>query len=150
MCTTSTEIRVLIRRCVHLSLYLFSSIILIYSAFLIRHIRNSHLAVIKKRSMYFGVEREKLNVLQNLRMAVLDVIKLNLITATLIIICNIFIVFYFVPHYELIGHVSILIGGIYLCSNPIVYILSMTELKQKYKKLFKSLSRKRKVNHLEI
>ena len=150
MCTTNSEIRTLIHRCIHIPLYLFSSIILIYSGFWIRHIRNSHLAVIKKRNMYFGVEGERLNVLQNLRMAVLDMIKLNLITATLIIISNIFMVFYLVPSYDDIGHVSILIGGIYLCSNPIVYILSMTELKQKYKKLFKSLSRKRKVNHLEI
>ena len=83
-------------------------------------------------------------------MAVLDVIKLNLITATLIVTSNIFAVFYHVPRLEHIGYGNIFVGGIYLFSNPIVYILSMTELKQKYKSLLKSLSIKRKVNHLEI
>ena len=122
MCTTNTEIRALINDCIHISLNLFAGIILIYSAFWIRHIRNSHLTVIKKRNLYFGMEGERLNVLQNLRMAVLDVIKLNLITATLIIISNILIVFYNVPRHEDIGDVGIFVGGIYLFSNPIVYI----------------------------
>ena len=127
-------------KCIHMPLYLIISVVSVLLSFWIRRIRDQHVADIKKRNHYFGVEAEKLNVLQNLATAVWDVIKLNFVNAFLMVLANVLTIVHAycfngqnVTIFAMLG----LTRSLYALSNPIVYALTMTELKQQYVKLIK-------------
>ena len=124
---------------IHMPLYLLISVVSVLLSIWIRRIRNQHVAIIKKRNHYFGVEAEKLNVLQNLATAVWDVIKLNFVTAFLVVLANVLnIIHMYCFHGENVTLFAMLglTRSLYALSNPIVYVLTMTELKQQYLRLF--------------
>ena len=136
ICTSNKNIRRIIDDCIHTTLLVLSSVFLICSGFWIRNIRNIHMATIRKRNIYFGIEDEILQVLQNLVSGILDVIKLNLVTAIFIIITSISLIFYHLRQFicketfATISNIGRAFSSLYLVPNPAVYILSMTELRR--------------------
>ena len=134
----SIKRRRLYKDCIHVTIYLLCSVILILSSLWIRRIRNTHLACIRKTNAYFGIEDARLSVLRNLATAVLEVIKLNFVTAILVVLSNIIdvITFYYFQMQNLpFVIISIVTKTLYILSNPIVYMLTMTDLKRQYCKM---------------
>ena len=126
--------------CIHIPIYLSGCVILTISSLYIHHIRNKHETSIKKRNIYFGVHGEQFTILQNLANSVLDIIKLNFVTAALIAMTNVFDLVYLYHYNSNNSTVFIFLcvtRTMYVLSNPVVYVLSMSELKQCYKNLFR-------------
>lgn len=116
-------------------------ILLLVGSFWIRKVRNVHIDRIKERNVYFGVAGEKLSVLQSLKTSIMDVMKLNIVTAVLIIVyhsTSAISKYFFKQENFLSNSVAAVFGMLYLISNPIVYVLNMSELKQEYKKTYYS------------
>lgn len=141
--SSNYEYRLFLSDVIHCPIYLISSILLVCSSLLIRYIRNKHVLAIKKRNIYFGIEDERLGMLQNLKLAVLDVIRLNFVTAFLVFVGNIvdmFDKYYCKRRNTPLVIISIIFRASYMITNPIVYILAMTELKEQYGKVVSCIS----------
>ena len=87
---------------------------------------------IRKMNRYFGVHGETYSRLQFMRSEILEILRLNVLTAILIVASGI-------P--EMIdvrrGEVPVLtriVGGIYFFSNPLVYIAILVDLRKHYLK----------------
>ena len=131
--------RLFVRDCIHCPVYLMCSVFLVCSSLLIQYVRNKHVVAIKKRKVYFGIEDERLGILQNLKLAVMEVIRLNFVTALLVFVGNILDVvdkYYWKGANVPLFVATIVFKASYMMSNPIVYILTMTELKVQYRKIF--------------
>ena len=107
----------------------------------VHHVRNRHHKAIERRNRRFGVHGEELNLLKCLRKAVREILQLNAITATLIVIGGILRFIALLPTYRGMSaassSVNITFGSIhfvYIVSNPIVYLFVMTDLRQEYGK----------------
>ena len=132
------EKRRLYGNCILVPVFIVSCIILIFASLWIRRIRNLHITNIKKRRIYFGVQEEKLSTLQNLKASILDLFKLNYVTAILLLNAEVFrmiMIYQFrsknVPINIIVGVFSVL----YVVTNPVVYIMSMRDLKKIYKEM---------------
>ena len=96
------------------------------------HIRRQHIKLILGRKTHFGVEKEKLDTLRDLKQSIKNVFRLNLATAIIVIsaniskICSSYNTAYFA--YELCVFFTV----IYFASNPFLYALIMSELREHY------------------
>ena len=148
ICTSDAKLRRVIHDGLVHPLHVLFCVFLISAAFWIRRIRNVHMKTIRKRQVYFGVVDERLHVLQNLAATVLDVIKLNLATSIFIILGNMLYIFHYLGDYfdtetiTMVRAAGLIFWWLYILSHPLVYILSMTELKQVYINLFKLVTSK--------
>jgi hypothetical protein len=137
--TSNLKWRELYTDCIHVPLYLLCSVCLVLTSLWIRRIRNKHVEAIKKRNVYFGIESERLSTLQNLSASVLEIIKLNFMTAVLVIFGNILgVVFnYYLDEPKNFAMLVVLhvVRILYVLSNPIVYMLTMTDLRKRYSKI---------------
>ena len=135
--------------CIDIPLNILCSLCLIFASLWIRYIRNKHQKEITKRQVYFGVEQERLHVLQRLKTTILDVIKLNFVTSFLLIcssLVKVSFVYGVAVKTPLLGlFVSRILLVVYVASNPFVYICSMSDLRGEYKKLIRQfVCRRRK------
>lgn len=119
-------------------IYIFTCVASVVASLWIRSIRNKHEKEIKKRNTYFGIESETLGVLESLKTSLLDVIKLNLITAVLLLnaeILRMISKYCFNSMNIPLSMTVTFLSFLYVIMNPIVYIISMSELKQEYRNL---------------
>ena len=118
---------------IHYSIVVSSSIILISPSLHTISIRKKHVKDIRKTSRRFGIVSEKFNMLSKLKKSMKDVLKLNIVTVILVITSNITKLYgsYFntAKQYENISFVTF---AIYIGSNPFLYAVIMTELRQQY------------------
>lgn len=121
--------------CIHVPLYITCSVILVMSSLYIRRIRNVHEKNIKTRNVYFGVDAEKLGRLQTLKTSIVEIIRLNILTALLVIIGTISEVLYTYwlkqLYHPFIGFV-LFMRALYLLSNPFVYMFTISALRNEY------------------
>ena len=109
-----------------------SCIALICFSLRMLHIRRKHIKLILGRKTQFGAEKEKLDKLSDLKQSIKNVFRLNLATAFIVIfanickICNAYTTSY--DAYVL----KFLIGAVYILSNPFLYALTMSELREHY------------------
>jgi len=140
MAGSTHEMTSLYRDCVHVPLYLACCIFFVGSSIYIWYVRNKHVAEITKRNVYFGFIAERLGILQNLAKSVVDIIKLNVLTAFLVILIQVLKVvnYYWLDEREhVIFIILTLARAMYIMSNPVIYMLTMTELREQYKRIFK-------------
>ena len=118
---------------IHYSIVVSSSIILISLSLHTVRIRRKHVKDMRKTSRRFGIVSEKLNTLTRLKESMKDVMKLNIVTVILVISSNIakFYSNYFAPTKQYVI-ISMIMFGIYVISNPFLYAVIMTELRQQY------------------
>ena len=118
---------------IHYSIAVSSSIILISLSLHTISIRRKHVKDIRKTSRRFGIVSEKFNMLSKLKKSMKDVMKLNIVTVILVISSNITKLYsnYFNPTKEYVT-ISLLILAFYIISNPFLYAVIMTELRQQY------------------
>ena len=118
---------------IHYSIVVLSSIILISLTLHTIRIRRKHMKDIRKTSRRFGIVSEKLNILSKLKKSMNDVMKLNIVTVILVISSNITKLYsnYFNPGKQYVT-ISLITFGIYIISNPFLYAVIMTELRQQY------------------
>ena len=121
----------------------FISLLLIFCAAYIRHIRNAHEKQITLRKRHFGefgVQAEQLNILKRLRRSVVDVMRLNCTTALIIILG---VILGAINRYSsLEGNYDLLtilrvMYLFYLSSNPIIYIVVTSGLRKEYKRMLR-------------
>ena len=125
------------------SLYPFTSILLFSLAFWIRRERNRNEANIRQqKTNRFGVAQEQLHLMEILSGPIMDIVKLNVVTSTLIFFSSIVDILYNIGGIEQLRYVMASLHALYALSNPIVYIISMSELKERYKKLFRKLHKR--------
>ena len=123
---------------IHIPCNILILVLLIISSLVVKHIRNKHAKAITKRRLCFGLEEERLNMLQKLSTSIKDLMKFNFITAALLIsfeLCK--LIFTHNLFGSTPGHLpSIqLLKLLYLALNPIMYVISMSGLKKAYKTL---------------
>ena len=121
------------------TVYFPSCFFLLACALYIKRIRNRHENVITKRRRYFGVEEEKLHILQRLRKSVVGMWRLNMTTALTVFFVSLFSAMW--KYGALKGNpVVFQLRNIaylfYLTSNPILYVLVSCDLRKEYRKLF--------------
>ena len=118
----------------------FISLLLIFCAAYIRHIRNSHEKQITLRKNQFGVQAEQLNILKRLQRSVVDVMRLNCTTALIIVLGVILgaINRYssLEGNYDLLNMLRVMYL-FYLSSNPIIYIVVTSGLRKEYKRMLR-------------
>ena len=96
------------------------------------HIRRKHIKLILGRKTHFGVEKEKLDKLRDLKQSIKNVFRLNLATAFIVIsanICN--LCNDYTATYAAYG-LTVFFNGVYFLSNPFLYALTMSELREHY------------------
>ena len=109
--------------------------VLIFSSNWVDRVRNRHLSAIRRMNRYFGVHGEKLNLLQSMSRCIGEVMRLNIVTAVLILaasltnLCKLY--------YRSILHAFIGCTVAYIMSNPVVYIIVMVDLRNHYAKSIK-------------
>ena len=111
------------------------SLVLIALAFYIRNVRNKHEQEILRRKRYFGVKEEQLGALRSLKESVVSVLRLNVTTAVLCLLSSILKVIWQYGHLKdnQVVFLSIkVVYGIYLLSNPFLYIIIMGNLRREY------------------
>ena len=114
--------------------------VLLFSSLWVRGVRNQHLSEIEKLNNYFGVHGEEFNLLKRTGNCITEVVQLNIFTALLILAAS-------VTHLSMIYYKAVtpfFIGSTvaYILSNPIVYMLVMTDLRTHYLMYMKRLSNK--------
>ena len=112
---------------------LVSSIFIISVAGYAITIRKKHITDIKSRRSRFGVEAEKLNLLQSLKCSIHDVMKLNIFTV--IVILLIAISSFLLLSVRVVSFLRLrnLAFSIYVVSNPVIYISVLSELRSEIK-----------------
>ena len=118
---------------IHYIIAVSSSIILISLSLHTVRIRRKHVKDIRKTSRRFGIVSEKLNTLTRLKESMKDVMKLNIVTVILVISSNIVKLYstYFARTKQFVT-ISTIVFAIYVISNPFLYAVIMTELRQQY------------------
>lgn len=117
------------------------SIGLLLLALYTMHLRNKHIRHITSMRIYFGITTERLGMLRHLKRSVKDVFYLNIITFLLIMLPNSFRVYY--EQWAPDGTYSGVIGGIiliYMTTNPLVYAMTMSELRKHYRDFLQKIS----------
>ena len=77
----------------------------------------------------------------------MEVVKLNVVTSTLIFFSSICDILYRMVGMKQFRYALSFLHTMYAVSNPIVYILSMSELKENYKKLIRKSFKRLKGVH---
>ena len=128
---------------IHYSIVVSSSLILSVLSLHIIRIRRKHVKDMRKRSTHFGIVSEKLNMLSKLKESMKDVMKLNIVTIILVLSSNIAKLYnnYFAPTNQYATVLKIIIFSIYFISNPFLYAVIMTELRQQYVILLMNIRR---------
>ena len=96
------------------------------------HIRRKHIKLIMGRKTYFGVEKEKLDTLRDLKQSIKNVFRLNLATAVIVISANICKICSSYTTSYAAYLLYVLFGIFYFASNPFLYALIMSELREHY------------------
>ena len=115
--------------------YLFvfgSCIALVCLSLRMLHIRRKHIKFILGRKTHFGAEKEKLDKLRELKQSIKNVFRLNLATAVIVISANICRIFSSYTTAYAAYILTVLFSVIYFSSNPFLYALIMSELREHY------------------
>ena len=145
ICTSSVVKRKQINDCIMCTLYTTLSLLMVACSLYIRSVRNGHELKIRQRKSYFGATEERLHILQRLSTSVFDIIKLNVATSVIVIIivvCRVTYKYVFQKNSSAAHSVLLIMNSLYVISNPIVYAVTITDLKQEYKKITKAWYRK--------
>ena len=113
-------------------IFLTSIFIIFVAAYTIK-IRKRHIAIIKSRTTQFGVEAEKLNILQSLKGSIHDVMRLNILTIIFILPILLFSILLLSGY---VRRTRYLAFSLYYISNPVIYISVLSELRAEMKKIF--------------
>ena len=111
------------------------SVCLIVSALWVKHIRNSHLREIQRRKIYLGTHGEELSVLKSTGASIVEVVRLNMLTAVLLSVISISGIV--VTHFRPAHTVSQIAISVYNVSNLFVYLVVMNDLKEHYMDLIR-------------
>ena len=108
-------------------------IALVFLSIILLRIRRNHIQAIALRKSDFPNKKEKLDKLHDLKQSVKCVFRLNIATATILAISNVARLCY---EYNVIKSrmISTIGAAIYTVSNPILYGLTMTEIRMHYYK----------------
>ena len=106
------------------------------------HIRRKHIKSIIGRKTHFGVEKEKLDKLSDLKQSIKNVFRLNLATAVIVISANICRILNSYTTSYAVYLLFVFFSVTYLSSNPFLYVLIMSELREHYYITFRSVSSK--------
>ena len=117
-------------------LNLIISIFILSMAIYTIKIRRKHIMNMRSRSLQFGVEAEKLNLLESLKGSIHDVMRLNVLTVIFIFLTVIFALLTLSFDEEIFIKLRNITISLYIVSNPIVYISVLSELRAEIKKLF--------------
>ena len=109
---------------------LISIFILCIACYTIK-IRKEHIANMRSRSLQFGAEAERLNLLESVKGSIYDVMRLNISTVIFILLIAIFSIHTLSLHEEI--HFSM---SLYIVSNPVTYISVLSELRAEMKMMF--------------
>ena len=96
------------------------------------HIRHKHIKLILGTKTHFGVEKQKLDKLRDLKQSIKNVFRLNLATAVILISGNICRIFRSYTTSYAAYLLTVLFYIIYFASNPFLYALIMSELREHY------------------
>ena len=117
-------------------------ILLIAASLYVLCVRKKHMEEIRKRQRYFGLQEEEFNILKSMAVSIRGMIKLNIVTALLVItgaLCRLLSLFCVPGIHELWFRVP---GFLFVISNPFVYICVMKELRHNYLRLLKCKRRR--------
>ena len=114
---------------------IISTFILSIAAYTIK-IRKEHIIDMRSGSLQFGVEAEKLNILESLKGSIHDVMRLNILTVIFILLTVIFSILTVSFDEEIFIKMRNLAVSFYIVSNPMVYISVLSELRAEIKKMF--------------
>ena len=106
--------------------------------------RRRHAKAIMKHKTYFGVEKEKLDILRGLKQGIKDVFRLNIATAIIVwssVISKICYDFGIVNDFR-IQTASTALRIMYMFTNPFLYAVTMSELRKCYYHGFKNIALK--------
>ena len=124
----------------HYVLRFACSILLLATANHIRNIRNMHQRFMEQQRRQRSNEKEgSPSHLQRIKSSVSDVIRLNVITAIVIIIVNATSAMFrygILRHNMVLYEVMVAANGLYLVSNPIIYITVIKDLRSEYRQIF--------------
>ena len=95
-------------------------------------IRRKHIKLILGRKTHFGVEKEKLDKLTDLKQSIKNVFRLNLATAVIVISANICKLCNDYTKAYAANELTALFNALYILSNPFLYVLTMSELREHY------------------
>ena len=125
------------------------TVTMLASSFWVEHVRKTHLREIRQRNLYFGVNGEEYNALVSLGRFIVEIIRLNMVTALLILTSAVSALLSISTRendqkdMKLVdsGGISItaLADLIYLISNPFVYMLVMSDLRKHYVRCFRAI-----------
>ena len=108
--------------------------------------RRKHIKLILGRKTHFGVEQEKLDKLRELKQSIKNVFRLNLATAVIVVTANICKICAIYTTSNAAYLLTVLFNVIYFVSNPFLYALTMSELREHYcatfRYVFSKLSRR--------
>ena len=114
------------------------AIILICTSLWVHRLRNKHLEEIKKRNVYFGIHGEEFNSLKQLKVAVKEIIQLNVVTAVLIIVgCLLHVLRKTIVKEPWFLMTSACMMQMYIISNPFVYLFVMGDIRRYYFQYFR-------------
>ena len=117
-------------------------ILLIAASIYVLCVRKKHMEEIQKRRRYFGVHGEEFNILKSMAVSIREMIKLNIVTALLVItgaVCRLLNLFCVHGVHKLWFKVPVLL---FYLSNPFFYICVMKELRNHYLRLLKCKRRR--------
>ena len=121
-------------------------ILLIAASLYVLCVRKKHMEEIRKRQRYFGLQEEEFNILKSMAVSIRGMIKLNIVTALLVItgaLCRLLSLFCVPGVHKQWFRVP---GFLFFISNPFVYMCVMKELRNHYLRLVKC-KRRRKTKH---
>ena len=121
------------------SLMFGSCIILVSVSVQMLYIRRKHVKALMKVESRFGVEKERLDILHNLKQSIEDIFRLNVVTAIIIVVSNITEIFHTYTMLKGLPVVSIMFRVVYLVSNPFIYSLTMSKLRTYYFNCFRRI-----------
>ena len=121
---------------VNILIVFFFSIFIIYVAGYSIKVRNRHIAIIESRSTQFGVDTERLNLLQRLKGSLYDVMKLGMLTVFVIVLLLILSSLTRLVSEETVQTIRHLGFLLYTASNPVIYISVLRELRTAMKHIF--------------
>ena len=134
----------------YLSYILFGSITVGLSIYTLSK-RNMHLQAINKQNNMFETEKEKNNFLRFLRTSISDTFKLNMFSSVLNlihIILSTYLELFLMNN--IIYKIVFCLYAIHMISNPVVFIVMITPLKQQYRALLCKCNSNQYVNPTTI
>ena len=125
--------------CINATLGIGGSVFLLVGGAIIRYRRNMEEVRLVEENINFGTQLERRHFIQNLATSIVNMLRLNMVTAVLVTIAKISMLidrYGPVKNTPAVNAIAFFMHMLYMLSNPIIYILTTTDLKEQYKILF--------------